>query len=863
MPATPTPDAHRRQIEAYVLELPHYTTYADALRRVLSKACAASVPEAIVQARAKSVSSFAEKCVRKFEKYPDAVNQLNDLCGGRVIVQTLEQVAAVCGFVEQHFRILERDDKSGALKSDQFGYRDMHFIIQVPADCALDFTSKEREAIDNRRAELQVRTWVQHAWADTLHDRMYKTALRLSGEIKRRGNLLAAVMEEGDRGFDHLATELDGMIANYAANAGRNDVDKEIKVQGLLLETADAGNRPEIALKLARLIAIQDKWTEIVRLLEPHAATGGLLGLELRSELGRALCRANRSTPSSDGYRRGQKLVQDVITESERTETSAVPNLRRARSVHARALARLGWSYEPMEAEAYEARRCWARAVELEPDNPYYLVEMLGFELHFARESGLLASFRATIRGALHACEEHEAAGTELPAAHFTAGRLRLLLEEPLEALHAYARGLRYCVTDHEPGPCDALANEIAWLQRINPGRALPEAHQWARDLLVLGADIAGCGAASTPAAAPTGGLSSPVLIVAGGAASLAEAELPRIRNLLLDALTDFPGTILSGGTTSGVPGCLGAVAETLRKSDRKRFQLRGYIPQLLPHDAEKDKRYDQIFASGAEHFSPAQILHGWRDILAAGLSPAKVLLLGWGGGSIAAFEYRFALALGTTVGVVSGSGGAADALLRDPLWATLPNLFPLPADAKTLYAFVLPDGSKYEPALLEKMAKEFHARYRADNLGEIKPDTLKPWEDLLETYQTATREQAVYAIRILEAAGFGVRKAKGKPKVLTDFTSKEVEQMAELEHGRWNIERLRDGWRPGPRADEKKIHDCLVAWSALSDGPEGVKRHDRNSVSAFPEILAVAGLEIYRPEKSTGRGWARKMAHR
>jgi len=36
---------------------------------------------------------------------------------------------------------------------------------------------------------------------------------------------------------------------------------------------------------------------------------------------------------------------------------------------------------------------------------------------------------------------------------------------------------------------------------------------------------------------------------------------------------------------------------------------------------------------------------------------------------------------------------------------------------------------------------------------------------------------------------------------------------MAELEHGRWNIERLRDGWRPGPRADEKKIHDCLVAW--------------------------------------------------
>ena len=848
MPANLTPEALRRQIEAYAFELPHYKTYANALRRVLEKACAAAVPEAIVQARAKSVSSFAEKCVRKFEKYPDPVNQLTDLCGGRVIVQTLEQVAAVCGFVEQHFQVLERDDKTTALKADQFGYRDMHFIIQVPAECALDFTPEERRAIGNRHAELQVRTWVQHAWADTLHDRMYKTPLRHSAEIKRRGNLLAAVMEEGDRGFSRLAAELDGMIANYAANAGKDDVENEIGVQRLLLESADAGSRPGIALRLARLIAIQGKWPEIVLLLEPHAAASGLLGLELCSELGLALCRANRSTPSSAEYRRGQKFLKDVITESERTETSAVPNLRRARSVHARALARLGWSYEPIEAEAYEARRCWARAVELEPDNPYYLAEMLGFELHFARESGLLASFRATIRAALHACEEHEAAGTELPGAHLIAGRLQLLLEEPLLALNAYARGLRYCVTDHEPGPCDALANEIAWLHRINPGRPLPEAHQWTRDLLALGAGIADCSAASAPAAAPADVLQCPALIVAGGAASLPEAELPRIRDLLMDALADFPGTVLSGGTTSGVPGCLGAVAKALRKTDRKRFHLRGYIPMSLPRDAEEDKRYDQIVVSGSECFSPAQILQSWRDILAAGLPPAKVLLLGWGGGPIAAFEYRLALALGATVGIVSGSGGAADSLLHDPLWTTLPNLFPLPADAKTLRAFVLPDGGQHDPAVLDTMAREFHARYRAGNLRKIKPDTLKLWEDLPQTYQMANREQAAYAIRILVAAGFGWRKVQDKPVVFTGFTPEEVELMAELEHGRWNIERLRNGWRPGVRDDVKKNHDCLVPWRDLSDGPNGVKRFDRDSVRAFPEILALAGLEVYRP---------------
>jgi hypothetical protein len=68
---------------------------------------------------------------------------------------------------------------------------------------------------------------------------------------------------------------------------------------------------------------------------------------------------------------------------------------------------------------------------------------------------------------------------------------------------------------------------------------------------------------------------------------------------------------------------------------------------------------------------------------------------------------------------------------------------------------------------------------------------------------------------------------------------------MAELEHGRWNVERLRDGWRYGKqRDDSRKTHDCLVSWQELSDD---IKRYDRNAVRAFPETLAKAGLEVRR----------------
>jgi hypothetical protein len=98
-----------------------------------------------------------------------------------------------------------------------------------------------------------------------------------------------------------------------------------------------------------------------------------------------------------------------------------------------------------------------------------------------------------------------------------------------------------------------------------------------------------------------------------------------------------------------------------------------------------------------------------------------------------------------------------------------------------------------------------------------------------------------------LEACGFGVRPAAA-PADFAGFTPAEIERLAELEHGRWNVERLRNGWRYGKtRDDAKRIHDCLVAWPELSDGENGVKKYDRESVKNFPAILARAGLEVYR----------------
>ena len=238
------------------------------------------------------------------------------------------------------------------------------------------------------------------------------------------------------------------------------------------------------------------------------------------------------------------------------------------------------------------------------------------------------------------------------------------------------------------------------------------------------------------------------------------------------------------------------------------------------------------------------QILRNWQDILAAGINPQNVLLLGFGGGPLSAVEYRIALGFGASVGIVAGTGGSADELLDDPLWSAMPNLYPLPFDASTVRAFTTPPEHPLDSAVREEMAKSFHDRYVADGVERL-PGNMRPWDQLDDTFKKANLEQAEYSIKILEAAGFKVRKGNGTPPFFGKLKDSEIECMAEIEHGRWNMERLRDGWRYGKiRDDSKKIHDCLVPWTEL---PEEIKHYDREIVRAFPSILAQAGLEMLR----------------
>src|SRR5207237_1130188 len=146
----------------------------------------------------------------------------------------------------------------------------------------------------------------------------------------------------------------------------------------------------------------------------------------------------------------------------------------------------------------------------------------------------------------------------------------------------------------------------------------------------------------------------------------------------------DFRGTVVSGGTTSGVAGVVGALGH----AHEGRIRTIGYLPERLPEGTRADNRYGELRRTpGATSFTVAEPLRSWVDIVSSGTHPADVKVLATDGGEITRAEVHLAAALGATVARVSSSAvGIATAHGAsqpgdDPL--------PLPRDAQTLRAFV------------------------------------------------------------------------------------------------------------------------------------------------------------------------------
>lgn len=823
-------------VKRYAAVRPQFKLYAETLIQVLTRATRKLDGLAIIQARAKAIPSFAEKLVRKRTTYRDPLIDMTDLCGVRVITHTSEQVHAVCRFLETHFDVdwENSDDVSQRLRPTEFGYRSVHYIVSFQPgrfptpDIPIEIPESLFQGPDPNhpalKAEIQVRTILEHAWADINHDMTYKSGFAVPARYQRQVAALAAVLEGADREFARIHDSLRAYASDYGKYLTRDEILAEIATLELVL-TYDPDNA-ELANRIATLAMSIDLWPKAIDVLRPYQERGYQ---PAERNLGIALCREHAARPQAAEFLAGRRRLETA---------TAAPH------VDPEGLCALADTWRSVDDE--RARELHRQAVERDPTHPTCLCNYLEYELAWQRTIDVVQLMAPSIRGAIERCRKQIEAGVDLAHAYRYLAWFHLLLDAPYDSLAALAKAIHLCTS-----PFMLQAADQA-LKRLRPIADKLKAYEWLRRLLLLGQ--AAKYRDRQPAAfdrvldlASSGGppLTAPVVIVAGGCDPAIEQQMQGYRELLREAFRDFTGTILAGGTTQGISGLVG----DLREHYGARLRTIGYIPELVPSDATIDHnraRYDEIRRTRGQGFTPLEPLQNWCDLLAAGIAPGSVKVLGINGGTIASVEYRIAAALGAQVGLVERSGREAARLVSDRDWEGTPNVLSLPADPMTLRAFIGSGPPQLTAELCEVIARGAHEAYRRNKAkARSEDESLQEWERLSETLRNSNRQQASHILEKLREIGCDVQPAARGPAEPFAFTGPEIERLAEMEHGRWNAERLLDGWRFAPQRDvARKLSPHLIPWQDL---PDDVKQWDRAAVREIPALLELVGLRIVR----------------
>lgn len=151
-----------------------------------------------------------------------------------------------------------------------------------------------------------------------------------------------------------------------------------------------------------------------------------------------------------------------------------------------------------------------------------------------------------------------------------------------------------------------------------------------------------------------------------------------------------------------------------------------------------------------------------------------------------------------------------------------------------------------YFPAeYVEELARKIHQSWlgKERNKKHVK-ETAISWEESAEETKESNRQQVVDYIRKLDALQYRIVPYSGEEGI-RQFSEQEIESMARMEHSRWVIEKIVNGWTYGtPRHDGLKIHDCLMPYEALD---EQTKDNDRDTIREIPVLLRGVGFKVVR----------------
>lgn len=155
--------------------------------------------------RCKDIESLSRK-VQKKNSYT-ALSEITDLAGIRIITLFSSDVDSVATLIEREF-LVDRDnsiDKRKAIEPDRFGYLSLHYVLSLNRQRS---QLQEYKGLGDLKFEVQIRSILQHTWAEIEHDIGYKSTIEVPKPIRRRFSRLAGLLELADEEFIGIRRDL-------------------------------------------------------------------------------------------------------------------------------------------------------------------------------------------------------------------------------------------------------------------------------------------------------------------------------------------------------------------------------------------------------------------------------------------------------------------------------------------------------------------------------------------------------------------------------------------------------------------------------------------------------------------------------
>jgi putative GTP pyrophosphokinase len=177
-----------------------------------------------IESRVKDRDSLSKKIRRKEDKY-NALEDITDTLGLRIITYFEDDVDRIANILKEQFNLDDNNsvDKRKKNNPDTFGYASLHYVLKLKEPRN---SLPEYQRFKEIQFELQIRSILQHAWAEIEHDIGYKNPVSIPKEIRRNSSRISSLLELADIEFIRIKEE----IKNYANEVKENIQFKQLDI---------------------------------------------------------------------------------------------------------------------------------------------------------------------------------------------------------------------------------------------------------------------------------------------------------------------------------------------------------------------------------------------------------------------------------------------------------------------------------------------------------------------------------------------------------------------------------------------------------------------------------------------------------